>query len=73
MAANTEMGSVILDHWDMWSSRNADGTFVDIATILDHWDMWSSRNVALAKVVAQLILDHWDMWSSRNADRNLHA
>ena len=55
MAANTEMGSVILDHWDMWSSRNADGTYVDIATILDHWDMWSSRNVALVKVVAQLI------------------
>ena len=21
-SANTEMGSVILDHWDMWSSRN---------------------------------------------------
>ena len=34
----------ILDHWDLWSSRNVQ-TFTACATqILDHWDLWSSRN-----------------------------
>ena len=35
----------ILDHWDMWSSRNITGGGMDAPDILDHWDMWSSRNL----------------------------
>ena len=34
----------ILDHWDMWSSRNAIVSVFVTQPILDHWDMWSSRN-----------------------------
>ena len=34
----------ILDHWDMWSSRNWIGGLIADWKILDHWDMWSSRN-----------------------------
>ncbi len=56
----------ILDHWDMWSSRNVTGELVAGGGILDHWDMWSSRNAGAVDLVAQTILDHWDMWSSRN-------
>ena len=60
----------ILDHWDMWSSRNGVAQFCDGAIILDHWDMWSSRNPAEAVAPLRPILDHWDMWSSRNTDGN---
>ena len=34
----------ILDHWDLWSSRNAGQRPRPYARILDHWDLWSSRN-----------------------------
>ena len=57
---------VILDHWDMWSSRNSGVGRGGGGFILDHWDMWSSRNSAVAMIVLDQILDHWDMWSSRN-------
>ena len=36
----------ILDHWDMWSSRNMSLAMMPFMLILDHWDMWSSRNLA---------------------------
>ena len=38
---------MILDHWDMWSSRNNSSAGWILFTILDHWDMWSSRNFLL--------------------------
>ena len=56
----------ILDHWDMWSSRNVNANSLGTAIILDHWDMWSSRNGIGLQPKSSRILDHWDMWSSRN-------
>ena len=61
------MGLVILDHWDMWSSRNRRLHPPAPAHILDHWDMWSSRNRVGQQPPIGQILDHWDMWSSRNS------
>ncbi len=58
--------SVILDHWDMWSSRNQPVSNATASAILDHWDMWSSRNQRQRRQIGVAILDHWDMWYSRN-------
>ena len=41
---NLKKQGVILDHWDMWSSRNLAHVNQLRHPILDHWDMWSSRN-----------------------------
>ena len=60
------MGMAILDHWDLWSSRNAGQRRQRGGKILDHWDLWSSRNSGHHRVRVQNILDHWDLWSSRN-------
>ena len=65
------VGGIILDHWDMWSSRNKLDSINDVYRILDHWDMWSSRNAATALLALIPILDHWDMWSSRNSKDNI--
>ena len=35
---------MILDHWDLWSSRNVSLFKSILPGILDHWDLWSSRN-----------------------------
>ena len=57
---------MILDHWDMWSNRNAKTKGSTGARILDHWDMWSNRNLRNEVLSKAAILDHWDMWSNRN-------
>ena len=48
----------ILDHWDMWSSRNYNNMTDANTGILDHWDMWSSRNGRVHQRGAGVILDH---------------
>ena len=58
----------ILDHWDLWSSRNHSPYSHTYPPILDHWDLWSSRNGSTRFDYLTGILDHWDLWSSRNRE-----